>query len=354
MSWLKIDDRLFLHPKWLATPTGARALWITALSYCGAQCTDGFVAAPVLMILGGCQEDAEALVKSGLWIEAEGGWNFHNFAEYNKTSEDRRSISEARAEAGRRGAEAKAQQNPSKNLANDEQNLAPGSRIPVPPPPMGEGAGGNPEPCAECSAEVGIAASPAVGTASPGSAKTKSQRGTRIAADFKPRTEDIDAMRAQFPGVETSWLRGETAKFIDYFTAQPGQKGVKLDWYSTWRNWIRTAHERRPSRYGTNGSAPAAQSVPLQSHGAPFRIEAPSAEGIREEQEREVLLSRTMRQAVLDGEAIPYGTQQILRWDSILKDLGEPGLLEPGMPLPRHSEDCFVWSVEKGGFNRVS
>ena len=29
------------------------------------------------------------------------------------------------------------------------------------------------------------------------------------------------------------------AQFKDYWTAQPGQKGVKTDWAATWRNWVR-------------------------------------------------------------------------------------------------------------------
>lgn len=28
-------------------------------------------------------------------------------------------------------------------------------------------------------------------------------------------------------------------RFRDYWTAQPGQKGIKLDWAATWRNWVR-------------------------------------------------------------------------------------------------------------------
>jgi hypothetical protein len=27
--------------------------------------------------------------------------------------------------------------------------------------------------------------------------------------------------------------------FVDYWIAQPGQRGVKVDWEATWRNWMR-------------------------------------------------------------------------------------------------------------------
>jgi hypothetical protein len=31
-------------------------------------------------------------------------------------------------------------------------------------------------------------------------------------------------------------------KFRDYWIAQAGQKGVKLDWFATWRNWVRNTN----------------------------------------------------------------------------------------------------------------
>lgn len=88
MAWLEVDDRLFCHPKWLAAPGGARALWVTALSYCGFQNAGGFVATPALAILGGTTNDAADLVRVGLWHEAEGGWRFHDFFRYATRERD--------------------------------------------------------------------------------------------------------------------------------------------------------------------------------------------------------------------------------------------------------------------------
>jgi len=31
-------------------------------------------------------------------------------------------------------------------------------------------------------------------------------------------------------------------QFKDYWTSVAGQKGVKLDWFATWRNWVRSTH----------------------------------------------------------------------------------------------------------------
>lgn len=79
------------------------------------------------------------------------------------------------------------------------------------------------------------------------------RRGTRVPEDFTPD----DSMRA--------WYRengighhidgaAEHERFMDYWRAQPGQKGVKTDWPATWRNWMRRAAERpqrgRPATRG--------------------------------------------------------------------------------------------------------
>ena len=42
----------------------------------------------------------------------------------------------------------------------------------------------------------------------------------------------------------------ETEAFIDYWRAQPGQKGVKTDWPATWRNWMRRAQSDRERTTG--------------------------------------------------------------------------------------------------------
>jgi hypothetical protein len=86
MPWIRIDDNLFLHPKWLQISPSARGLWITALSYCGNQSNGGVVPYQVLPILAGTVEDAQALVDVGLWETGEQCWTIHDFAEYNDAS----------------------------------------------------------------------------------------------------------------------------------------------------------------------------------------------------------------------------------------------------------------------------
>jgi hypothetical protein len=68
-----------------------------------------------------------------------------------------------------------------------------------------------------------------------GEQKTQS-RGTRLPADWKPSDDQIAFCKAERPDLHPV-ATGD--RFRDYWIAQPGTKGVKLDWDATWRNWVR-------------------------------------------------------------------------------------------------------------------
>lgn len=68
-----------------------------------------------------------------------------------------------------------------------------------------------------------------------------------------PDGDLVAAMRAECSNVN---LQAEHRVFVDYWIAQPGQRGVKTDWPATWRNWMRrveketkgSGRSRAPSR----------------------------------------------------------------------------------------------------------
>lgn len=71
------------------------------------------------------------------------------------------------------------------------------------------------------------------------------KRGARLAEDWMPKQETIDAMKAECPHVD---FRAEHRKFIDYWTDKTGKDATKISWDGTWRNWMRRASEHgRPS-----------------------------------------------------------------------------------------------------------
>jgi len=77
-------------------------------------------------------------------------------------------------------------------------------------------------------------------------------RGTRLPEDWKPKPEDIEAARAALG----ENARREFQKFRDHWRAQPGQRGVKVDWDATWRNWVRKAQELGNGKNGPAGNSP--------------------------------------------------------------------------------------------------
>jgi uncharacterized protein YdaU (DUF1376 family) len=85
---------------------------------------------------------------------------------------------------------------------------------------------------------------------------TKTQRGTRLPTDFELPDEWIGFCRQERADLDPQTV---FAEFLDYWIAQPGQKGVKTDWPATWRNWVRRQTATR-SAQGRNEHKHAAAS----------------------------------------------------------------------------------------------
>ena len=69
--------------------------------------------------------------------------------------------------------------------------------------------------------------------------KEKKALGKRLASDFSFPKEWEDFCQQTRP--ELSPVK-TFDQFKDYWIAQAGQKGVKLDWFATWRNWVRSTN----------------------------------------------------------------------------------------------------------------
>lgn len=93
MTWFKVDDGFWSHPKTLTLSAHAVALWVRAGSYCGKHLTDGWLSAGLLPMLQGTTDHAEELITAGLWIPVEGGYQFydwHRYQDLRETVEKRR------------------------------------------------------------------------------------------------------------------------------------------------------------------------------------------------------------------------------------------------------------------------
>jgi len=84
----------------------------------------------------------------------------------------------------------------------------------------------------------------------------KNKRGSRLSSDFLFTGEWLAFCKQERPELEPVQT---FEKFKDYWIAQPGQKGVKLNWDATWRNWVRStnAPKMNPADIGRVTVAPS-------------------------------------------------------------------------------------------------
>ena len=73
-------------------------------------------------------------------------------------------------------------------------------------------------------------------------AKPSPSKGSRIPADWRPSPDEIQWAKAERPDID---LKTEIESFRDHWTSKPGKDGVKTDWPTTFRNWIRRAYAPR-------------------------------------------------------------------------------------------------------------
>lgn len=87
--WFKSDDKFHSSKKLMSIPKrarfGAAGLWIVAGTWCGDQLTDGFVPDYMIDQWSPPPSAPKALVDSGLWEIASGGYKFTKWAEYQPT-----------------------------------------------------------------------------------------------------------------------------------------------------------------------------------------------------------------------------------------------------------------------------
>jgi hypothetical protein len=141
MPWVRIDEEFPHHPKVMKAGPLGMAMHVAALCYCNRYLTDGFVpksAAATLLDFSGIGmrqwmgevtgggvdatwelvvEDLEA---AGLWERTEGGWQIHDYHDYQPSREHVLKLRETRRAVGRKGGQAKGKQVAKQPPSNDE------------------------------------------------------------------------------------------------------------------------------------------------------------------------------------------------------------------------------------------
>jgi len=232
--WFRVDDKLWGSPKWLAIKAGARALWVTAGAWSMDQLTDGKVPAHVVPILGGRPSDAKALVTCGLWNETDGGYQFHDWHDWQPTRESiiTKRENEAQRKAAWREKRSQKQQESAENdamsqrdtdgttasvpqVSHDGPTLVPDlSRSSRPDPTR-------PDPTA------------------PKGAESARKRATSLPADWKPTPEHVE--RAAQDGID---LEREVIKF----RAWADEGNTSKSWNGRFTRWLMQAAEYAAER----------------------------------------------------------------------------------------------------------
>ncbi len=108
MGWVKLDDGFPDHPKMLRVGDRAFRFHILALCWSSRQLTDGFIPASY----GGRPNDLLELTEAGLLEPVDGGYQIHDYLDYNPSRErvlsDRAAARERSAKAAERSAEVRA------------------------------------------------------------------------------------------------------------------------------------------------------------------------------------------------------------------------------------------------------
>lgn len=111
MTWFRVDDGFYSHPKVIRIPRSLRAEALGTWTLCGTWSTDklqdGFVPEYMIEELGGTLAGAEALVAAGLWKRRarRAGFEFVHWEEFQFTREQ---VLEKRTAESRRKAEYRA------------------------------------------------------------------------------------------------------------------------------------------------------------------------------------------------------------------------------------------------------
>lgn len=107
LAWIRLDDQIAHHPKFLKAGPVASWLWVTCVGYAQKFLTDGFIPTEALPTLGTVSETAihaATLVQVGLLEPVDGGFQIHDYLEFNDAAsvvKEKRRLDRVRKESER-------------------------------------------------------------------------------------------------------------------------------------------------------------------------------------------------------------------------------------------------------------
>lgn len=116
MSWVKLDDQFFSHPKAREAGKDACLLYLAGLTYCARHLTDGTIPKSSVAIIAAeawaRPSSARKLVEAGLWHDHGTHYTAHDYLDHNPSREQvektRREARERRSRDGKRSRDVRA------------------------------------------------------------------------------------------------------------------------------------------------------------------------------------------------------------------------------------------------------
>lgn len=190
-------------------------LWSVSGAYAAQYLTGGYVPDWYVQSWPSGKRLAGCLVAAGLWVVADGGWQFHQWEERQPTKEH---VEAERVKTRERVAKWRANKPPA--VTEDVSNAVTGgvtNGVSTPAPAL-------PSPTHKESTTL------------------PRKRGQRLPPDWKPSAGDVAWQRAK--QIPDTLARREFEKFSNHWHGASGAGAAKLDWSLAWHNWLLTAQER--------------------------------------------------------------------------------------------------------------
>lgn len=187
MTWFRVDDSFYDHPKVVNLPLSSVGAWIKAASWACKHLTDGHVSGVTLARLGIRKRHKDVLILAGLWRKNGDGIDFHDWTKYQLSAQDEKAKRE------------KWKERKARTRQNVPRSVPVGQPRPCPPPcltcPEPE-----PEPEPELKIKVPNGTSSSCGSESP-------KRDGRVKEVFDHWVERMSKPRARLTADRTAKIQ---------------------------------------------------------------------------------------------------------------------------------------------------
>jgi hypothetical protein len=267
MAWVRIDDKFPQHPKIASAGPLAIAMQVAGLCYCNRELTDGFIPRSIARTLLDWQFEREdgrlftiaitcgmvgddlssqwvidLLCEVGMWEEVPGGYQIHDYTDYQPTKQQILEERERKIAAGKAGGQASAKARAQAGASPQGKQKVKQNPTPKPNPVPNEGSNEPSGP--QAATEDGD--DPKDDDGAKPEPPTPEKRKSRIPADFA-LDESLYEYGAKLD-LSRDAIDAETEKFRLHHLA----KGtLHVDWRAAWQYWMRKSieYQRRQSPF---------------------------------------------------------------------------------------------------------